>query len=51
MIPPLYDGSPKDTMCAFALYAATVYAASPPGYSSVIYCNIGCPWYTYRYSS
>ena len=29
MIPPLYDGSPKDTMCASVLYAATVYAARP----------------------
>ena len=29
MIPPLYDGSPKDTMCASVLYAATVYATRP----------------------
>ena len=34
MIPPLYDGSHKDTMCASVLYAATVYAASPPGYAA-----------------
>ena len=34
MIPPLYDGSHKDTMCASVLYAAIVYAAYPPGYAA-----------------
>ena len=42
MIPPLYDGSPKDTMCASVLYAATVFLYSDC-YSSSQFFTICLP--------